>query len=372
MSDQEIFCHLVQIAIGTRDISEFKAVSPEQWMAVFRMAKKQGLLAVTYGTIEKLPSALQPPLQVKFSWIRCMELIVKQNEKISALCREVDAILPKVGVRTCVLKGQGMATYYPVPQYRNSGDIDLWVRLEDATEDLDADVKKIVEKAKNLNRGEIEDLSYHHVEWKVDGVEVELHYRPGRYFSKKTDNKYQKWAAKEFENRKLSDAGFHIPSAKFCLVQLIEHMMRHIVYAEGLGMRQMCDYAVLLLNTTKQERDEALEVILKLGMKNLTQGVMWVMKTAFAIPDDLLLINPVQKYGDILLDLVWTGGNLGMNADKTGNERAEFKALSVFGKLKALFAVRKEKYMLAPSETRAQFVDLLKVIFNNRRNKDKN
>lgn len=366
MSTQDIFCQLVQIAIGTRDVSEFTAVSQEQWQELFRIAKKQGLLAVTFGAIEKLSPSLQPPLQVKLSWIRCRELIVAQNEKISALCREIDTLLPQVGVRTCILKGQGMATYYPIPEYRNSGDIDLWVCLENATDDLDADVKVIIEKVTALKRGNIHDLSYHHVEWTVDGVEVELHHRPGKYFNKRTDKMYQKWASEEFENRKLSDVGFHIPSAKFCLVQLIEHMMRHIVYCEGLGLRQMCDYAVLLQKTTKEEKDDALRMIHKLGMKNLAQGLMWVMKKAFALPDAILIIEPSQKYGEILLTNIWEGGNLGMNIE---HEEDNFASLSVFGKLKVLLSVRKKKYMLAPKETVAEFIELLKKIIKNRKNK---
>lgn len=365
MSDQEIFCHLVQIAIGTRDISEFKAVGPEQWMAVFRMAKKQGLLAVTFGTIEKLPSSLQPPLPVKMSWIRCRELIVAQNKKISALCQEVDALLTNVGVRTCVLKGQGMATYYPVPEHRNSGDIDLWVRLENATDDLDADVEKIIEKVSSLNRGKIHDLSYHHVEWTVDGVEVELHYRPGEFQNRKTDRIYQEWAVKEFDGLKMTSDKFHIPSARFCFVQLMEHMMRHIVMTEGLGMRQMCDYAVLLQKTTKQEKEYALAVIKKLGMTNLTKGVMWIMKTVFAISDDLLMIEPSKKYGDMLLENIWEGGNLGM-FKAAGN--VDFDSLSPLGKFKYLLKIRKERFQIAPKETSKEFFDLLKIIFGNRRN----
>lgn len=357
MSTQDIFCQLVQIAIGTRDVSEFTAVSQEQWQELFRIAKKQGLLAVTFGAIEKLSPSLQPPLQVKLSWIRCRELIVTQNEKISALCREIDEVLPKVGISSCVLKGQGIATYYPIPEYRNSGDIDLWVRLTTPSDNFESDIDKIIEKVKGLNLGHVHDPEYHHVEWTVQGVEVELHYRPGEFQDKKTNRLYQEWSVNEFDGIKETDYGFHIPSAKFCLVQLMEHMLRHIIMTEGLGMRQMCDYAVLLMKTTKEEKAEALKVIQMLGMSNLARCIMWIMSTAFAVPDEYLLLPPSKKYGTLLIENIWAGGNLGQRMEKEG---PDFKTLSFFQKLRYLYNDRKFRFQIAPKEAWAELKGSLK------------
>lgn len=365
MSNQEIFYHLVQIAIGTRDISEFKGANPEQWMAVFSMAKKQGLLAVTYGTIEKLPSALQPPLQVKFSWIRCMELIVKQNEKISALCREVDKMMTGIGIRSCVLKGQGMATYYPNPLYRNSGDIDLWIRLEKPSGNFDADVEEMLKRIESLGKGKPYDPGPHHAEWKLEDISIELHYLPGEFYVQKYNERYKLFAQEEFKNNRHIDAGFSIPTTYFNMVQQMEHLQRHLLF-EGIGLRQLCDYAILLLCSTEEERKKVAKTLGELNLKRSASALMWVIKKIFGVPEERLLFKPDEKLGKIaLLDAMDFGGNLARQRYHMPKE--QFSALSSFNKFRYMLHERKRSFKYAPRETFAELCHQISIIIKNRK-----
>lgn len=51
----------------------------------------------------------------------------KTNAKLNARCAELYNILNEGHLKGCVLKGQGVALLYPKPEYRQSGDIDMWV-----------------------------------------------------------------------------------------------------------------------------------------------------------------------------------------------------------------------------------------------------
>jgi len=365
MQTTDLFCILAQIAIGTTEPSEFPGASEEQWTEFLAIARKQGIIAVIFGAIEKLPAEKQPSLRNKLHWIGLADIIVKQNEKITALCQKIDKEMAGIGIRSCILKGQGMATYYPNPLYRNSGDIDLWVQLETPTDDFEADVKELLKRVASLGKGEPRDPGQHHAEWEVEGVSVELHYRSGEFYTKKIDKRYHKIAKEEFKNIRATDAGFHIPSNYFNMVQQMEHLQRHLLF-EGIGLRQLCDYSLLLLKSTEEERNKAAKAISYLNMKRTASAFMWIMKHVFNIPDDRLLFAPNEKLGKAAMEETMSfGGNMGLMRDHMPKD--QFNALPPHKKFLYILSERKPGFKYAPREIMAELWSQFKVIINNKK-----
>ena len=55
------------------------------------------------------------------------DLVNKElNERLDAAVVQVTRQFEKDGFPNCVLKGQGNALMYPIPEQRSPGDIDLW------------------------------------------------------------------------------------------------------------------------------------------------------------------------------------------------------------------------------------------------------
>ena len=367
MQATELFSQLLQVAIGTRKAVDFQGASAEQWTEILAIARKQGVIAVVFGAIETLPKEKQPPLRNKLQWIGLADVIVNQNEKVSAVCRALDKELAEVGVRSAVLKGQGIATYYPVPKYRNSGDIDLWVQLEKPTDDFEADIKEILKRVESLGKGAPRDPGHHHAEWEVDGISVELHYRPGMFYAKKYDKIYHKMAVEDFPNVRKSEAGFHIPTTYFNLVQMMEHLQRHLLF-EGVGLRQLCDYAIVLLQSTEDERTRVRKAIKKLHLSGPASAFMWILQEVFALPKDILLVTPKEKFGrDVLADVMDYGGNMAKMKVRIAKE--DFEALSPVGKFIYILKGRKNNFKYAPRETVAEICWQFDIIIKNRRSK---
>ena len=126
----EKFFELIQIAIGNKAGFD-KAPTDKEWVKLFELACKQSLASVSLDGVNKLTeqdSSQKPPMGVLFEWIgiqqQTIALIKLQNQRTKELCE----IFKKAGFQSCVLKGQGTALYYEHPEYRQCGDIDIWVK----------------------------------------------------------------------------------------------------------------------------------------------------------------------------------------------------------------------------------------------------
>ena len=168
-------------------------------------------------------------------------------EQINTLHRSVivkiDKALKAEGIQAVFMKGQTVALRYPNPLHRTPGDIDFVV----ASEDFDRTMA-VMEKIGKVDHGLVHE--HHGMAW-VDGVTVEPHYKVHNYQRPSTDQAMQEIFSSVFPS-KLSSAdidGYEVPvfSPTFESVFLISHMVNH-VYEEGLGLRQVIDYAMFLHN----------------------------------------------------------------------------------------------------------------------------
>ena len=101
--------------------------------------------------------------EIKQEW----KQYILQQMAYGAKCKYAQSTLP-ISVSYTVLKGTSAAIYYPHPEYRTMGDIDIMTRRED----FDTAYKQLVNSGyrviKELNR---------EVSLIKDGIVVELHHR---------------------------------------------------------------------------------------------------------------------------------------------------------------------------------------------------
>ena len=148
------------------------------------------------------------------------------------------------GVEPILLKGQGIAQYYPNPDFRQCGDIDLYVGkqyFEKACE--------VVKALATENDMATVKHTKKHFHIYLGKVPIELHLYSDVYYPKRLDRIYQE----------ISDAGISVapievelagypvktPSVNFNVFYIFNHLWHHFI-ADGVGLRQICDLCVLL------------------------------------------------------------------------------------------------------------------------------
>ena len=195
---EEVFIELLQVAVGMRACLS-RTPSDEEWEKVYEMAVKHAMLGVCFYAIQRLNVQEQVPShQLLFEWYHVAEAVKHTNEVLNKRCRKLQKKLSEAGIRSSILKGQGIAMYYgnELSQYRQSGDIDVFV---------DCVLEGALKFAHDIGK-ETSNWGYKHMHLDIfNDTEVEIHYHVEVLLNLFKNRKLQRW----FEAHK-EDALGHI------------------------------------------------------------------------------------------------------------------------------------------------------------------
>jgi len=196
---------------------------------------------------------------------------------------------------------------YPEPLLRTSGDIDVW---------LEGDKYTIINFV-CLQYPDAIDSGMHLDYPFFKDVDVEVHYKPQYLSCSKCDKRLQEFflseADAQFRHKTTLESGdgeVCVPCPKFNIVLQLAHLLGHF-YGEGIGLRQFVDLFYLLKNANTVDRDNVGEKLCWLGMERFTRGVMWIEKEILGLEDELLVTEPSERIGRIVLSEIEKGGNFG-------------------------------------------------------------
>ena len=229
-------------------------VSNMDWRQLYSFATKQTIIGICFDGIRRLseeyPEELKKnPIErdLLMTWMGVSQQIRRQNMKVNGVAAKLYSMLREDGLRCCILKGQGNTLIYPNAYSRNPGDIDVWVN---------ASREQITEYAKkHFELGD--DIRYQHIETSVDGVPVELHFFPGIMNNPIYNARLQKWFKRNADLQcsnvvSLPDGigEIAIPTTAFNVVYQLTHLYHHF-FDEGIGMRQIIDYFLVVNDFSK-------------------------------------------------------------------------------------------------------------------------
>lgn len=108
---------------------------------------------------------------------------------------------------------------------------------------------------------------------------------------------------------------FVVPTVEFNAVYQLVHIYRHL-FNEGIGLRQLLDYYFVIEKfaqegQTPMYKNEVLKQMKRFGMERFAGAMMYVLKKAFAMPDEYLLCDANKKEGRFLLEEIMIAGNFG-------------------------------------------------------------
>lgn len=300
-----LFYELIQVALSNKD-SLSETPSASEWRELYEISQKQAVAGVAFLALEKLSrNGQKPPKALLFEWIALSEQIRQRNLLADKRCVEITQMFADAGFESCILKGQGNALMYPVPESRTSGDIDIWVFGE--RKEITSFVKKRCADAFE---------QYHHIDFPIfDDVPVEVHYTPGRLLSPKYNRRLQNWFGRQkgvFISKKEINKGFNVPSVAFNAVYQMVHVMMHF-FIEGIGLRHFIDYyyALIKVQDSGLKVQEIVDTMRWLGLEKFATGVMWIEQYCLGLEDRYLLFEPSERIGKIILKEMEEGGNFG-------------------------------------------------------------
>ena len=261
------------------------------WQELYSFASKQALLGLCFDGIERLGKEYPEELkrnpigrELLMNWMGKAQQIRRQNMKVNVVAGKLFSMLRLDGLRCCILKGQGNALMYPNAYSRNPGDVDVWVNVSR---------EQITEYAKkHFKLGD--DIRYQHIETSVDGVPVELHFFPCTMNNPLYHARLQKWFRRNADLQCSHIVGLPdgagdiaIPTSAFNVIYQLTHLYHHF-FDEGIGMRQIIDYFLVVNDFSKN-------VFLNNKSSKITPSLFTLKEGSTAFPKPL---SP-QGTGDV-------------------------------------------------------------------------
>ena len=313
---------------GKADMACFPESGLPDWKGILYLGRSQAVLPLIYDGMLTLPEEMRlhgPALMRLIAYVDRIEGLNRELDEASA---EISARLAAEGIRSVLLKGQGLAVLYRIPGHRQCGDIDLYVGEENYRKAAD-----IIRKWPDAEEGSAEKEK--HVGFKFHGMDLELHRHalsmPGIRMAKK----YKAW-----EYTKLMGSGqrirlgeslnavpdssentggvpdrktVQIPSPQFDVFYTFCHAFFHFMIS-GLGLRQLCD-VVMLLHRFHTEMDvrefSAWLQEYKLDREWKLFVCLMVRHLGLPAEEAPLYDSSFSGLSDQLLDTIFDDGNFG-------------------------------------------------------------
>lgn len=243
----ELLFTLLRCALfgGEVKAAKFQNLTTEEWQQLFRMAAQQGVVAIVYDVVSQLPEECQPPRNIRLQWALSAEAIENRHEmqrKTSALLAE---LWGEQGIKTIVMKGLAVGTYYPKTQHRECGDLDCFLVMNGSTT---SDGYEIGNKICEQISAKVERDYYKNSHIKYRGLLVENHrfYLPVRGGRKiKELEQHLEKVALRGKASFVADTKLIVPSPDFNALFLTMHGLNHFL-SEGIKLRHILDWTLLL------------------------------------------------------------------------------------------------------------------------------
>ena len=308
-----LFFELLQIALGTRDVLS-RVPKMKEWMVLYQKSENQSIIGVMLDGLERLPENQRPPQDFSLQWIGYVQVIEQNTIRITKTGTEAVKYFQENGFGCTLLKGAAVGRYYPNPDSRQSGDVDVW---------LSGGREIIYDFARKFDKdGRLYGVNYHHIHFHLfKDIHLEVHIWPAYLRNPIHNRRFHQFCAL-----------YHpvvehpMPDLAFDRVFILMHCYNHMT-GNGVGLRQIIDYYyVLKQGFTEAEKDDSVRWIKKLGMYRFASGLMWLMQYAFGMEDKYLLMKPNEKEGHFILQEVMMTGNMGRSDTRNwGSKQTAFK-----------------------------------------------
>lgn len=291
---------------GSTDTSH---ICSDDWREIAGFFTKQSLDGLLPDAIASLPVSQQPPMAVKMPMIARQLQVERMNKRMNAELLAFTSELHRRAIPYILMKGQGVATQYPNPDHRACGDIDLYVPRE-YLNNVHCGLMAF---------GAIRDHeNVHHVCYHVRGIVWELHHSICYFQKEKREQMFMHYVQRAMKKTPyyvtIDDGQVRVLPPTINVILLLSHIVDHF-YCEGIGLRQLCDYALLLYHKRAEiNQSELVEMLDALALTRAYRVFGYICTHYLGMSKEALLQQPSKKdirlAHRVMADCI-SGGNFG-------------------------------------------------------------
>ena len=276
--------------------AEKYSTSPE----LINEANVNGILPLVYSVLDE-----NSKLFARALFSRCITRIMRVADEH----RLYSSVLNDAGINYCIIKGLSCSEYYPDPKLRMLGDTDILVKKCDFEDACNAFLASGF--AENDNFG----ADYHRVFSLENRGKIELHNsingiptcNEGKILAEYLEN-----SVDTAQKSGLPNLGFAVPDKFHHGLILLTHMANHILQS-GIGLRQLCDWAVFCDSMSDEEFFSLFyEPLKKCGLWKFA-GIMTDLSVKYLKIDEKASVKSEisPEYLEELMTDILSAGNFG-------------------------------------------------------------
>ena len=208
---------------------ELPAMDTHQWWSVFKLLRANHVTALT----AEAAVAQEIPREVKIPWLAECDKAVRWHRYQKEVQQDIIDTMQKHDIETLVLKGTHTAQYYPRPELREFGDLDLY--FYDRHDEADR-------VASEMLKVTVSNDAHHHSKYNYRGVTVESHYDfVNRHYP--PSNRHYEALLKSLVDEKNPLPTTHYPLPTCEILFLLRHMAGHFA-ASRITLRDLVDWTL--------------------------------------------------------------------------------------------------------------------------------
>lgn len=292
------------------DTAPFTGTSAD-WDGIGALAMLQTVAPLAVEGAMTLPPHLQPPKEWLLKGFALVERNKRTHRLLDSCVAEPFTRLAEAGITPVLLKGQAYAQAYPNPILRQCGDIDIYVGEDNYRRAYEASRRYGWESPYKFTPTEKHYACY------LRDVKIELHRNAAQLNSQKANRLFNQWSAGQLTAGRQSiiigGEPVAVPSPMFDVVFSFAHLFTHF-FKGGIGLRQICDWTMLLHTRADSIDRQELERLLK----DFRLLRTWRIFTPIAVehlglpPDQCPFYSPkYSRKAEMALSFIMREGNFG-------------------------------------------------------------
>lgn len=255
-------------------------LTDEEWLEVLNECVAQTVSAIALDGAMKMKAPVPKPVLQAWRGDAMRNLV--NFERIKSQQREM---LQALGDIPCaILKGLGVAQYYPRPEMRSMGDIDYLVREKDFAQGM----QRMEAIGYQLTAEDEKDLGIH-ANMQRPGEVIEQHRAIGALPNNAIGEKLLQIILDGLDMRRevqLEGETFHVLPLTGQGLVLLLHMISHM-QGSGLGIRQWCDWVMFVDREMPNGLPEDFEKVLReSGLYRFAQVMTRAAQVFLGMPEE--------------------------------------------------------------------------------------
>lgn len=254
----------------------------EQTEVLLRLHAQQGTGALVFPAV--LAQDDIPMYARAFMKGVCVNTM-QQHVHLGHMLRVAWTAMEQAGIRVVLMKGAGLAAFYPEAQMRQWGDIDLYVGA-DQYHPACAAMRATFPDALKFD----EELDhYKHYNLIADGISIEIHrvtVSLPHPLDERRYARFEQYGMSHGERMRVSGAEVTVPEPTFNALLIMLHSWEHMM-TMGASVRQLCDLTLLMHHYAGRLDTQRLKHYLRaLHLTDVWQLYMWIAVQHLGLPQD--------------------------------------------------------------------------------------